>query len=211
MYLTEALLNSVRCPRLYFKGVGEMTKYTARDVAEFFLRQADPMVRDIMSNMKLQKLVYYAQGFYLAAFDKPLFEDKIEARDHGPVVTSLYPVYKTAKSGHINPSADYQLPEFDENASSILGYVYQLLGKCSAFELRKMSHQGTPWQNAYNKGNRTAIPHQNMREYFRELILSSPNIPPGALEVVGHLNEDGIYVIPRDEDCNTNWSEYAAV
>ena len=186
-------------------------KYTARDIAEYFLSQADPMVGDIISNLKLQKLVYYAQGFYLATFDKPLFDDAIEAWDHGPVVANLYPVYSYAGRGHINPASSYPIIEFDEESSSILGYVYQLLGKCSALKLKNMSHRDAPWQNAYDKGAKTIIPHQDMRKYFKTLIQSSPDIPADALEIVGHLNEDGTYVIPRDEDYNTDWSEYVAV
>ncbi|HSX79064.1 MAG TPA: type II toxin-antitoxin system antitoxin SocA domain-containing protein, partial [Candidatus Saccharimonadia bacterium] len=56
------------------------------DVAQYFLAKADEDAGDLMSNLKLQKLVYYAQGFALALLDKPLFPQCIEAWIHGPVV-----------------------------------------------------------------------------------------------------------------------------
>jgi uncharacterized phage-associated protein len=48
------------------------------DVAQYFLAKADADAGDLMSNLKLQKLVYYAQGFALALLDKPFFPQCIE-------------------------------------------------------------------------------------------------------------------------------------
>jgi len=49
------------------------------EVAKYFLSLTDEEAGDFFSNLKLQKLVYYAQGFHLALFDRPLFADNIEA------------------------------------------------------------------------------------------------------------------------------------
>ena len=59
------------------------------DVAQYFLAKSDEDAGDLMSNLKLQKLVYYAQGFALALFDKPLFSERIEAWIHGPVYPAV--------------------------------------------------------------------------------------------------------------------------
>ena len=45
-------------------------------------------------NLKLQKLVYYAQAWHLALRDVPLFEEDFEAWVHGPVIPALYQEYK---------------------------------------------------------------------------------------------------------------------
>ena len=51
---------------------------TVFDVADYFLNRADKEEDgDIITNLKLQKLVYYAQGFHLAMFGKPFFENPI--------------------------------------------------------------------------------------------------------------------------------------
>ena len=63
---------------------------TCYDIAKYFLAQADEEIGDLISNLKLQKLVYYAQGFYLALHDEALFPEDIEAWTHGPVVPVLY-------------------------------------------------------------------------------------------------------------------------
>ena len=62
--------------------------------AKYFLAQASEDAGDLISNLKLQKLVYYAQGFHLALYDEPLFLEAIEAWTHGPVVPDLYRHYK---------------------------------------------------------------------------------------------------------------------
>ena len=62
--------------------------HTVDQIANYFLSLSDPEIGDGISNLKLQKLCYYAQGFYLAQHDTPLFEDTIEAWQHGPVSVS---------------------------------------------------------------------------------------------------------------------------
>ncbi len=45
---------------------------------------------DYLTNLRLQKLLYYAQAWSLAMRDKPLFDDRIEAWPSGPVVPSVF-------------------------------------------------------------------------------------------------------------------------
>ena len=44
---------------------------------------------ELFSNMKLQKLLYYVQGFHIAVFNRPLFNEDIEAWMYGPVVPEI--------------------------------------------------------------------------------------------------------------------------
>lgn len=54
--------------------------YNVNDIANTLLRYAENTEGgDLMSNMKLQKMLYYQQGFHLAMFGTPLFEDDMEA------------------------------------------------------------------------------------------------------------------------------------
>jgi|RhiMetdeSRZDD1v2_1073273.scaffolds.fasta_scaffold49801_2 hypothetical protein len=57
---------------------GRKRMLSCYDVAQYFLAKADADAGDLMSNLKLQKLVYYAQGFALALLDKPFFPQCIE-------------------------------------------------------------------------------------------------------------------------------------
>ena len=59
------------------------------DVAAYILAKQDDDSGDLISNLKLQKLAYYAQGFCLAMHGRPLFPEAIKAWKHGPVVSEL--------------------------------------------------------------------------------------------------------------------------
>src|SRR5579859_7601944 len=48
---------------------------------------------DSLSNQKLNRLLYYAQAWYLAIYDDELFTDSIEAWECGPVVRSVYQAF----------------------------------------------------------------------------------------------------------------------
>jgi hypothetical protein len=80
--------------------------YGADQVARFFLSVTDPEDNDV-SNLKLQKLCYYAQGLCTAMRGAPLFADRIEAWDHGPVVPNLYHQYKQYGSQPIPVVTDF--------------------------------------------------------------------------------------------------------
>ena len=135
------------------------------DVAKYFLSLADEDAGDLISNLKLQKLVYYAQGFHLAIFDKPLFLEPIEAWNHGPVIPELYHSYKQYGAGNIPPPADVNFSIYDQNTRDLLDEVYSVLGQFSAWKLRNMTHEEPPWRDASTNVN--IITHDALKEYFK--------------------------------------------
>jgi uncharacterized phage-associated protein len=70
-----------------------MAETTARRVAEYILFTAHERSIE-MTNLKLQKLLYYCQAWYLAFLGKPLFGERIEAWIHGPVVPPVFGSFK---------------------------------------------------------------------------------------------------------------------
>jgi uncharacterized phage-associated protein len=140
---------------------------SCHDVAKYLLAKADPEVGDLMSNLKLQKLVYYAQGFHLALFDTPLFDEDIEAWAHGPVVPDLYHGFKQYGAGAIQPPTDLDLSLFSDETVELLDEVYSVFGQFSAWKLRNMTHEEPPWSEA---GNSAVIPLDAMRTYFKTQI-----------------------------------------
>lgn len=67
-------------------------RYSARDIANWFLGAIDRDAGDAITHLKLQKLVYYAQAWSLAlpARGVPLFDEEMQAWAHGPVAESLF-------------------------------------------------------------------------------------------------------------------------
>lgn len=139
----------------------------AKDVADFFLNLPDSDI----SNLKLQKLVYYAQGFHLAFFDKPLFNDTISAWAHGPVCPTLYHEYKKYGDSIIpRPSNPIINETFDVNQTELLNDINKVFGQFSAWRLREMTHEERPW--IAHEQDASVIPHEELKEYFKTRINS---------------------------------------
>lgn len=137
----------------------------AINIVKYFLAQVDNEDADSISNMKLQKLLYYAQGFHLALFDIPLFPEPIEAWAHGPVVPDVYHRLKHFGSKPVELDQDV---DFDASLGSeteeLLDEVYSVYGQFSAAALRNMSHDEPPWMQT---AQGSVISHQLMRDFFK--------------------------------------------
>jgi uncharacterized phage-associated protein len=143
--------------------------YTAKQIAEYFLAKTNEDEGDLISNLKLQKLCYYAQGVGLAARGKPMFPETIEAWLHGPVVPALYKEFRVHASNAI-PAGDLDLNVYDEADRMILDDVYDFYGQYSAWRLRQMTHQEAPWKDAYVEDGNTLISLDALRAYFQNEI-----------------------------------------
>jgi uncharacterized phage-associated protein len=143
---------------------------TCFDVAKYFLAQASEDAGDLISNLKLQKLVYYAQGFQLALYGTPLFPEPIEAWTNGPVVPVLYEYYQKYGAGAIPYPYDVDFDLYDEKTRSLLDEVYRVFGQFSAWKLRNMTQAEYPWKLAAHTSSE--ISQQSMKEYFKTQIES---------------------------------------
>lgn len=129
-----------------------------------------------LSNIKLQKLLYYIQAWNLAFFKKPLFDDKFEAWIHGPVNTTIYNRFNPTKYIF---SEIYSSDIIEENISEILSedekrhinIVLESYAKYSGVELEDMSHKEEPWIKAregYEANQRCNVEIDNdlLTQYF---------------------------------------------
>lgn len=143
--------------------------YSAQTIARWFLAWSEDFEEAQVSNLKLQKLLYYAQGHYIAEFGKPLFSDEIEAWSHGPVVSSVYHNFKQFGNGQITlpETDDFKWSDVDRKTSKFLSKVWNTYGSVAAWKLRDMTHQETPWQENFNPDERhKVIPRRDIQRYF---------------------------------------------
>jgi len=142
----------------------------ALKVAQYILTLSEEESGDGISNLKLQKLLYYVQGFHLAIKGSPLFGDEIKAWQHGPVIPDVYHEYKEFGSGYITKKAD-DVSDVEDNSDvkEIIDEVFQVYGQFSAWKLREMTHQEPPWtKTQMNQTISTSL----MKEYFDTLVVS---------------------------------------
>lgn len=144
-----------------------MKMHSASEVARWFLSRNNQKVLEdggeLISNLKLQKLLYYAQGTYLAITDTKLFNDPIVAWQHGPVVQNVYNEYRVNGSNGIENFEPIDLNNFDEETNEILEAVYQNFGQYSAWKLREKTHNETPWKETKRNDE---IKTESIKEYF---------------------------------------------
>ena len=123
---------------------------------------------ELMSNMKLQKMLYYEQGFHLAVFGTPLFEEDIEAWMYGPVVPAVYEVYKDYGYNGIDPG-EVEAVTLSDREQALFDEVYKVYGAYSAIGLMNMTHRESPWANTPT-GVGSVISRDKMVEFFRTRI-----------------------------------------
>jgi uncharacterized phage-associated protein len=135
-----------------------------KDVALYFLHLDSRHDGEGLSNLKLQKLAYYAQGFYLAVHGKVLFDEPLEAWTHGPVVPTLYHEYKHYSSGRIKYLEDFNAAAFSKDEMDMIEDVFKEFGQYSAWKLRNMTHEEPTWMDY--ETNYSVIPVNHLQEYF---------------------------------------------
>lgn len=139
----------------------------AEDVSRYFLAKQGAETGEAISNLKVQKLCYYAQGFALAILGKPLFFEDIEHWPEGPVVPILYQRYKPHEAGPIPPPNDLDLKLYDRETIDLLDKVYQIYGQFSAWKLRSKTHSEPPWMNTPEN---CPITYIQLRAYFESVV-----------------------------------------
>ncbi len=143
-----------------------MAYTTAENAAKWFLVRnevEETIGGDGISNLKIQKLLYYAQGYTLAITDKPLFDNEIVAWANGPAVESVYHHYKSYESNCITPE-EFNVKLIPDEVLDILEDVFLNFGQYSDWKLRDMTHNETPWQNTLKN---SVINIDEIKKYFK--------------------------------------------
>lgn len=102
-------------------------------------------VGSYLSNQKLQKLLYYAQAWYLAFEDKPLFDEDFEAWVHGPTIPALFHEYQE-QFGFKPILKEVEKPKFPEEVQQFLDELSDEYFFCDAYELELMVRREAPYQ-----------------------------------------------------------------
>lgn len=128
-----------------------------------------------ITNLTLEKLLYYAQGFYQAFFDASLFEEDCEAWVHGPVYPAIYDKYKVYSSKMIEEQICEEIAEqVEEDKKLLLDAIVRSFGYYSGKALEKMTHMEEPWIKARNGSveevrGKNIIDKEEMKKYFKKV------------------------------------------
>jgi uncharacterized phage-associated protein len=161
------------------------TVHDALAIANYFLdRGAEDGIP--IDQLKLQKLVYFAQAWHLAVTGQPLFFQTVLAWPHGPVIRDVYHEFKKYGRNAIDGRATYReltdtgertpiAATFPEQTEQVLRRVWDVYHNYSGVELSSMAHlEGTPWDQMVGQlkpeqRRDIPIPNRLMREYYSRL------------------------------------------
>lgn len=148
--------------------------YDARSIANALLAEAEKAGIPV-TQLALQKLVYFVHGYYLVKNKKPLVRGVFEAWQHGPVHPQLYQTFKRfgarpvteratrtdPVTGEISELAEVEDPEVKSAVRQIL-HTYR---DYTPGQLRTISHaRGGPWdrvESAYRRNSSSGLRIEN--------------------------------------------------
>lgn len=154
--------------------------YSSLLIATYFLWKDEETTID---SLKLNKLVYFAHGWSLGLYNKPLISESIEAWLHGLIIPKLYHEFKPYGRGRI-PYDKYtylDLNYLDDDAKSLLDRIWYAYGDKKSLELCRLANkEGTPWHIIQNRGvNKYTsslipnIPNLLIGEYYEERVMEN--------------------------------------
>lgn len=131
-----------------------------------------------MNQMRLQKLVYIANGWNLAINGEPLTDARIEAWDGGPVYRAIWNHIRdfgyNVKSRYFGADGEKFKADLTEDEKNVIHHVWKRYGDYSGQKLSELTHQeGTPWSKAYFAyGRNSPVKQSDIRKHFTELALA---------------------------------------
>lgn len=155
--------------------------YNVLDICRYVINYSNEQGYGI-SNLKLQKILYFIQSYFMITNGNPCFDDKIEAWDFGPVIPAAYHEYKQYGYGNIPPVNSYIVYEgsgildlkrvkFDDSIISdddklLINKVVDKFADYSSTALVSLTHHQSPWIDAYSPDYSNEITTASLSEYF---------------------------------------------
>lgn len=150
--------------------------FDALDIANYFIKKGISE-GNLLSPMKVQKLVYLSHGWNLAVEDKPLIHNPIQAWNYGPVIPDLYHKLKIYGNEVIDKEISTSTSkELSGPTSTILDFVWDVYGTKSAIDLSNLTHKsGTPWNQVLEQFNgkipyNVPIDNNRIKAHYNKII-----------------------------------------
>lgn len=146
------------------------------DVAKFFINTDNQRQTKKMSNLRLLKILYIAQGLSLAERSEPLFDADFEAWKLGPVIPAVYHEFKRFERSPI-VEQELDLSSFSGEEIRLMFDVDMLTKDQTTTELVNFAHmKDGPWHEVFATGkNNQIISKQDIYDYFSNEIFKGFN------------------------------------
>ncbi len=148
-----------------------MALHNAMDIANWFIAKCAES-GDLITHLKVQKLLYYAEAWAQTLIGKELFSEQIQAWAHGPVVPEVFQAFKRYGWNPLPAPEDQAIPVVSAEAEDILIQVFEAYADLPAKTLEDMTHKDAPWVKARGglgpeKRCEVVMPKSEICEFFR--------------------------------------------
>lgn len=172
----------------------------AIDVAKFLIEIVGSSTsEDAITNLRINKLLYFAQAHSLQSLGYFLIDDDFQAWRHGPVIPSIYRIYKKFGKNAIQE----ELFDWSSLTRKEQLYLLDIIRKYkndSTSALEAKSHtKGSPWDKSYELSVGQVIPKEEIEAYFKnepKVKSFSPNYEEE--DYIGYRDDSVALVIPMD-------------
>lgn len=141
--------------------------YSAKEIARYIIDYSRDQIRAV-SNLRLQKLLYFVQAEFLISTGMPCFYEDMYAWSFGPVVPEVYQEYKIFSGASIPSSGTagkyYGIAEADK---MVINEMVDHCAQYSTSQLVEFTHNQDPWINAY-RSHDGLISKDAIKKYFSE-------------------------------------------
>lgn len=149
-----------------------MAAHKATDVAYWLIWKLAES-GDVVTHLKVQKLLYYAEAWNQVINGEELFEGQIQAWAHGPVVPEVFHEFKAYGWNPLPVPDEKEIPKFSEEAENVLQQIIDSYGELPAKTLENMTHEDEPWIRARGtlapeERCEASIPKKEIKAFFEK-------------------------------------------
>ena len=133
-----------------------------------------------VTNLKLQKLLYFVQAAFLKIYGKPCFKEDMQAWTLGPVIPSVYHEFKRYGNMDIPTVSEYEGPEYDfsgektpyddsviqQRHKETINFIVELFKNYAASTMISITHSQNGWKNAYQRNRNNPIKLEDLGDVF---------------------------------------------
>lgn len=164
--IKNAVIKSDNCVFFYYKNEGAYM-LDGLTVAMYVIDRCTRMGKPI-SNLQLQKILYYIQLNFYHHFNMQLIREEFEAWDYGPVIPAVYLYFRSYGATRICNLYESERGIFFENQrqEQLINRVIEVCTSVTAGKLVSISHSSnSPWAKVYERKHKNRIPNNLIREY----------------------------------------------
>ena len=139
--------------------------FKAHDISKYVINWCHNNDTNI-TNLKLQKLLYFIQGEYYRITNERLIDDDFYAWQLGPVIPEVYSEYSIYSSSTLPYQNDYLV--LSNDVSLIIDCILKHYAYRTTWDLVDLSHKEDPWKYTHEIfGDKSIIPYDSIKMYYK--------------------------------------------